>query len=300
MSWYAAQFPRCVLVPDEVPSINAAINRLGRRAVAVGHGDAEHPRGLVLIRPGTYSESVRVTRNCYLLGLGPRERVVVEAPGWESALVFSGLGVRGFGSGEDACAANLTFRCRNEMMRGRCVYIVLGRPRLEHCTIEGGVLVSGFHTAPQLSQCCIRDSWGSGVHMTDHCQASLRDSTVTKSRRHGVLADRGSRPEVADNRISGNGACGIRVFCGADAMGRRPGKSLQLPLQRISGNDLGSNGEGELSTTPRFADSEELHIDADDEISGGEGSAGGEAEEEAPFAVFEPVGAEMINWGTAR
>ena len=33
-------------------------------------------------------------------------------------------------------------------MRGRCVYIVLGRPHLDRCSIEGGVLISGSGTAP--------------------------------------------------------------------------------------------------------------------------------------------------------
>merc|ERR1712232_743677 len=141
------------VVPDDVPRVNMAINRLRLGRMIDGR------RGLVLVRPGRYLESVRVTQNCHILGLGHRKDIVIEAPGWESALVFSGLGVRSFGSGEDACITNITFRCRNEQMRGQCVYVVLGQPRLERCDIEGGVVVCS--AAPQIGSCHISASWGS-------------------------------------------------------------------------------------------------------------------------------------------
>merc|ERR1719221_767751 len=149
------------------------------------------------------------------------------------------------------------------MMRGRCVYIVLGQPRLEKCIVEGGVVVSGSRTSPQISSCSIHSSWGSGLHMTDYCQGSLRESVVAKSRRHGILLDRNARTEVVANRFSQNSASGIRVFCGAGpAATLGAGKTLQsLQLKRIRENRFDENGEGNLSTTPRYADSEELHVD---------------------------------------
>jgi len=53
---------RAVLVPDGAPTINAAIN-------AAGHD------GVVLVRPGLYSESVRVTRDLTLCGLARPARL---------------------------------------------------------------------------------------------------------------------------------------------------------------------------------------------------------------------------------
>jgi len=299
-SWYFALFPRCVVVPDEVQSINAAINRLGALAeegTSLEETRQGPSRGLVLIRPGTYSESVRVTQNCYILGLGgkgtSRGQAVVEAPGWESALVFSGLGVSGFGSGEDACVANVTFRCRNEQMRGRCAYIVLGQPSIECCDIEGGVHVAGRHTAPRFHRCRVHASWGSGVHLTDHCRGSLKESAIAGNRRHGILVDRGSQPEVASNQISDNTACGIRIFFGigqAWHSNYRQDVVSGLPtLKRIRDNQLEGNGDAGLSTTPRFADIEELEVDADEEEED-------DVEEQTTSTVFAPVGAEDINW----
>ena len=64
LKWYLERsFQKVVVVPDEEKSINAAMNRLAKE------GDVG--QGLVLVRPGLYSETVRVTQNCYVLGFGP-------------------------------------------------------------------------------------------------------------------------------------------------------------------------------------------------------------------------------------
>lgn len=304
--WYVGLFPCVVVVPDDVPSINAAINRLARHREKNSANDG---RGLVILRPGTYAESVRVTQNCHVLGLGRPGQVVVEAPGWESALVFSGLGVRGFGSGEDACIYNITFKCRNEQMRGRCVYIVLGQPRLERCDIDGGVLISGLRTAPQIRSCRIRASWGSGLHLTDHCQASLRESLVVGNRRHGVLVDRSSHPDITANKVSNNGECGIRLFLGPGFVHSQIDLDHAVPASfvgTILDNDFSGNGGRDLSLTPRFADSEELQIDVDENSPEDAGlctlepdhrPCGIDADDDAEFVVFAAVGFEDINWG---
>ena len=49
---------------------------------------------IVLVKPGTYPENVRVTSSCALLGWGDPADVVIEARGWEPALAFAGLGAR--------------------------------------------------------------------------------------------------------------------------------------------------------------------------------------------------------------
>jgi len=303
LTWYLSLFPCVVTVPDDVPSVNAAINRLAQDGSVYTQSihDFGPSCGLVVIRPGRYLESVRVTRNCYILGLGRRADIVIEAPGWESALVFSGLGVRGFRSGEDACIANITFRCRNELMRGRCVYVVLGRPYLNHCDVDGGVLVSGFDVAPKLRRCSIQESWGSGLRLTDHCCGSLRDSVVKTNRRHGVLVDRGSCPDIMDNTISHNTVCGIRLFSGSLPLDTRSPPSSSVPLNGIVRNELHGNGQDDLSVTPRFADAEELHIDADEAGDSLGGCCRSEVttEErgaEEDFSVFAPVGSEAIRW----
>ena len=74
---YFWMLERAVLVPDGAPTINAAIN-------AAGHD------GVVLVRPGLYSESVRVTRDLTLCGLGPLGSVVVQPPGCPPPVINRG------------------------------------------------------------------------------------------------------------------------------------------------------------------------------------------------------------------
>lgn len=250
-----AKFDNFVLVPDQIPTLNAAINSLAHRN---GGG-----QGLVLVRPGVYQESVRITQNCHILGLGRRGRVVVEAPGWESALVSAGLGgaavpdLPGWDAsmhtGEDATVENLTFRCRNEQMVGRCVYLVMGRLHLVRCDVYGGVHVSGFCTAPRFTECRVLKSRGSGFRLTDHSKASLRRNQIRQHRLHGILVDRHSEPEISDNEIRGNKSCGIRLFIGG---GSRAGLALSDAVQGITGNHFIANEGAELSLTPRYASSE--------------------------------------------
>jgi len=255
-SWYAQVFTRVVVVPDDAPTINGAINQLGDNSIGCDVG-----RGLVIVRAGMYKETVRVTHNCHLLGWGPKGTVVVEAPGWESALVFAGLGIKGFNSGEDACILNVTFRCRNENMRGRCVYIVMGQPRLERCIVHGGLVVAGMRTFPQLYNCKIHGSRGSGLHFTDHSCGSLCASIVTKHGRHGALLDRHARPQLAGNRIKDNRGCGIQFFTGQGRV--TDTGTANMLLGNISHNILERNEGGRISITSLVADLEESIIDFD-------------------------------------
>ena len=259
LKWYLGRsFQKVVVVPDEEQSINAAMNRLARE------GYIAHGHGLVLVRPGLYQETVRVTQNCHVLGYGPCQEIVVEAPGWESALVSAGLGGyhmpkmlgwAGFTSGEAACIENITFRCRNEQMRGQCVYIVMGQLHLVRCTVDGGVVVSGARTAPRFSECRIRKSRGNGMRFTDHSHALMNRSYVEHHGGHGVLIERNSKPKIAESSICGNAGYGIRVYCGSNML---PSSASPVPasLESIRNNYFDGNEVGELSLTPRDLDSD--------------------------------------------
>ena len=98
---------RAVFVPDDAPTINAALN-------AAAHD------GVVLVRPGLYGESVRVTRDLTLCGLGPRGSVVVQPPGWEAGLVWGGYSVGQATVGRtvhQAASAGAHARVRNVTVR---------------------------------------------------------------------------------------------------------------------------------------------------------------------------------------
>ena len=140
---------RAVFVPDDAPTINAALN-------AAAHD------GVVLVRPGLYGESVRVTRDLTLSGLGPRGSVVVQPPGWEAGLVWGGYSVgqatvgrtvhHAASAGAHARVRNVTVRLRNQQQQ-TAIYISSGAPSISDCDIQGTVLVAGPRCAPTISRC---------------------------------------------------------------------------------------------------------------------------------------------------
>jgi len=206
LAWYAGAL-RAVTVPDDAPTINAAINCSRSASPASdGPGAAGHVGGLVLVRPGVYSEAVRVTRSCTLLGLGPREMVVIEAPKTEWPLNFVWE--------ESAWVVNMTIRCRVAHTRGQCINVAAGRPTLERCCIEGGVRAAGENTRAVLRCCEVRGSPGNGIHFTDRCGGGVLGCTVQLSGLHGILADRGAHPDVRGNSISRNKGAGLCIFLG--------------------------------------------------------------------------------------
>jgi len=141
------------------------------------------------------------------------------------------------------------------------VYIVMGTPVIERCDVQGSVLICGIRTAPQLVDCNIRGSRGSGLHLTDHCRASLRGCSITQNRRHGVLVDRLSCPTIMRNKISSNSECGIRVFHGKLSNEQMSG--VRSAVDGIHDNLIEGNGGDSISFSPQYVDSEENIVDAD-------------------------------------
>lgn len=256
LAWYAKEL-RAVIVPNDQPSITAGVNAC---TGALGNGG----EGLVLVRPGVYQEAVRLVRSCRILGLGRRDAVVIEAPGWESPLVFV--------QGQRVSVRNLTVRCRIQAARGKCVYIPAGQPTLERCRIEGGVHSCGGGTSPVLRGCEILRSPGNGLHFSDESGGTVLDCTIEENKLHGVLADRGARPELHGNRFVKNRGAAIRLL-----LGSRECKAAHLPnpqaMASIDGNDLsGTTGDG-ISLGRGFAEGDDV-----EEV---------EEEEEAPlFDLF--------------
>ncbi|CAK0794250.1 unnamed protein product [Prorocentrum cordatum] len=251
LEWYV-EANGAVVVPRDAATINEGINASAGK-VAGG------PRrgGLVLVRPGTYKEAVRVACGCHVVGLGPGQ-VVVEEPGCESALVLV--------QQVSACVRNLTLRCQRPENRGKVVYIPHGRPLLERCVVEGGVHVCGAATAPTLRRCRVLGSPGDGIHFSDGSQGTVADCVVEGHARHGVLADRGARPELRGNRIGRNRSCGVRFLRAAARV--EPGTEAVLvdpPAGFEQGNSLFENEGGDYSVGDFFFEGEEQAMQEDED-----------------------------------
>ena len=169
---YYQLLENAVLVPDGAPTINAAIN-------AAAHG------GVVLVRAGTYVESVRVTKDVTICGLGA---VTVVPPGWEAAFVWGGYSVGRTRAGDEVLTAasagaharvcHIAVRLRNQQQQ-TAIYLSGGSPTLDSCDIQGTVVAAGPRTKPTLTNCVISGSRGFGVKVDDRATPVLRDVSIS-------------------------------------------------------------------------------------------------------------------------
>lgn len=169
---YYQLLENAVLVPDGAPTINAAINK------------AEHG-GVVLVRAGAYVESVRVTKDVTICGLGA---VTVVPPGWEAAFVWGGYSVGRTRAGDEVLTAasagaharvcHIAVRLRNQQQQ-TAIYLSGGSPTLDSCDIQGTVVAAGPRTKPTLTNCVISGSRGFGVKVDDRATPVLRDVSIS-------------------------------------------------------------------------------------------------------------------------
>jgi len=188
--WYAKAV-KAVVLPKEKESISEALTRASGA-------------GLVILQPHVYSESVRITRSCSIIGLGPPGSVVIEAPKAEAALSFM--------KHCDAYVANIAVRCRNSSIAATSIFIPHGSATLQSCQVEGGIYICGESTKPKLLSCTVQKSPGCGVHFSDGSTGCMRGCTVSGSASYGILVDRGAMPEIQRNRVLHNRAAGLRVL----------------------------------------------------------------------------------------
>lgn len=181
--------------------------------------------GVVLVKPGVYRESLRITGAVLVMGGGLEHGAVLEGSGWEPALTFAGLGAAArhghdvvhldtSGTGERCCVMNLTFRNRNEL-NSTAVLIARGAPLLDRVTVNGCVWVGG-EASPVLRdvRCC--GSKGVGVRVTDRGSIRLRECALTNNRGAGVCADRGGLVVADATRLTENWTAAVMSSTTAD------------------------------------------------------------------------------------
>jgi hypothetical protein len=196
--------PDVTMVPDDAPTINSAIS--------AGHG-------LVLVRPGVYMESVRITADLQLIGLGTAGAVRVISQGWEPALVLGGFTVgraklrdgaylAAASAGRRATVHNMSFAMRNQQ-QAVAVYCTSGQQSMTHCEVHGTVRVSGSAAAPTLMRCRIHGSRSTGLRICDHAGGRVSRCELVHNRLAAVRLSPCATPELRDNRFEGNGHDGM-------------------------------------------------------------------------------------------
>jgi parallel beta-helix repeat protein len=148
----------------------------------------------VLVRPGTYRESVTITRAITLRGDGDRDDIVIEFDG-EPCLVLENSAAR---------LANLTIRSET--------VILGGSPNLERLVLGRGICVKGG-ASPIIRGCVLR---GDGIFLEEGSNGAIEDNEISGHDWAGIwVVGPGTAPLVRGNRIHDGADSGIRLEGGA-------------------------------------------------------------------------------------
>ena len=163
---------------------------------------------LVLIRPGTYRESVVLEKSITLLGDGPRDSIIIEGAAGPGILFKARFGR----------VANLTIRRLQGPPEDVAVRIQTGGLELDGCVIcsesKASVVVEG-DSDPVLRRNTIAYGTNGGILICDTARGTIEDNDIFANRLAGISIIDHSKPFVRRNRIhdSVEGG-GIRALAG--------------------------------------------------------------------------------------
>jgi parallel beta-helix repeat protein len=177
---------------------------------------------VILVRPGTYRESVIIDKSITLIGDGQLDGVIVETDHGD-AIAFNAP----FGR-----IVNLTIRRLAGKTNDYGVWIRAGRLELEGCDISSASLAC--------------------VGISGNADPTVRRNRIHDGAESGVVLWEAARGTIEDNDIRDNGFSGISVRSDSDPMVRRnrihacsgPGVAVQKSRPTIEDNDIFANHFG--------------------------------------------------------
>ena len=167
----------------------------------------------IVVRPGTYRESLKIKSDVRIVGEGGRSKVIVES---------AGLPVFSFTAGS-ATLTGLTIRIvgtgiviNGQHYRGwGAINVEGGTPVIEDCDLTSSagpaVHISGAGANPVIRNCTIRDSLGHGV-VVGEGQGTIEKCVIRDNTGAGVWIGDGGNPAVRDCEIRDNKAAGVCIW----------------------------------------------------------------------------------------
>lgn len=194
---------------------------------ALQHAQAN---AFILVRPGTYQESLRLEKEVTIIGNGPKEHIVFESSESHALeMQTSHATIRG-----------LTIRCRagTSKQSYHALAIAQGQLMVENCdlTSKAGACaaIQGENTNPTLRYCTLHDSSEHGILVSkdawgtfEHCDIfasswaavciardgnpMFRHCTLHDNQQEGVIVEEGGQGTFEDCTIYNNGSSGATV-----------------------------------------------------------------------------------------
>jgi len=174
------------------------------------------PQDTIVLRPGTYKESLKIDRDVQIVGEGGRSKVIVAgAPGVNGFDFLSG----------SATLTGLTIRivgtvpARPDAFRGEvwgAISVRGGTPVIEDCELTASdgsaVLIYGAEANPTIRNCTMRNSKDAGVWVSEQGQGTIEQCVISGNVRAGVEIKTGGNPVVRDCEIRDGKMDGVLVY----------------------------------------------------------------------------------------
>jgi F-box protein 11 len=167
-------------------------------------------RTRILVRPGTYTESISLDKNVEIIGDGPREQIML-------------IGTT------DSCIRVATY---SAVVRGITIHgladehfaidIPRGRFQLSDCIVTSAAFSCiGIHNSaaqPTIRNCIIRDGDQCGILIYDQGAGVIEDCEILATRLAGVEVRAGAKPQVRRCKIHDGQASGLSVHGQAEGI----------------------------------------------------------------------------------
>jgi len=245
----------------EFTTIAAALEKLRPRIGNINDFGRRSPQDTIVVRPGTYKESLVITSDMQIIGEGGRAKVIVEGTSGETVVTFAGgnakltgmtIRVVGKGLADKACGAisvqdgtPVVDDCDLTSSAGCAVYIhgATSNPTIRNSTIrdsrDGGVSVYGQGLGT-IELCLISGNMSSGVHIREGGNPTVRESELRDNRECGVYVYKQGQGMIEKCVISGNGLSGVETSDSANPTVR----DCEIRDNKGSGIRVDKEGQG--------------------------------------------------------
>lgn len=171
------------------------------------------PGERILVKPGTYRETILLDKAVDLVAEGSPEQTVIESTsGPVMVLQVDKAKIQGF---------TLNGKAGQNNLEASTVEIKQGKVTLDNCRISSDSLVCvaiyGRETTPILQNCTVSNGNASGIGAWDGAQGMIVNCDISSNRWAGIVVTKGSRLTIKDSRINKNGLQGIKVDSGGSA-----------------------------------------------------------------------------------
>ncbi len=166
-------------------------------------------KGVILVRAGTYNETLQVDRDVEIVGEGGSAKVIVEGEAVNHVVTFA--------SGS-ATVTGLSIRYLGVPSSGYAVGAVLvqaGTPIIDQCDLfssaGSAIFIVGATAKPVIQNCTVRDSRDNGIYIYKDGGGTIDKCLISGNGSAGIKITSGGDPTVRECEIRDNRQAGILV-----------------------------------------------------------------------------------------